>query len=97
MTEQKQDIAIPGLPEGYRLVRLDIKQNDRYRNYDGTSTIRGCEIVIEKCTELAPTIKPRRMTFEFVVEVTKDNTAYFSSEHGYVCFDNKWWRLVEEE
>ncbi len=55
MTEQTIDVT--GLPEGYRLVCVDIKQNDRYRNDDGTSTIRGCEIVIEK-------IKPRRIVLE---------------------------------
>lgn len=30
-TEQKHEIEIPGLPGRYRLVRVDIKQNDMYR------------------------------------------------------------------
>lgn len=102
MTEQKQDIAIPGLPEGWRAVAYRRLENgDFYLNEQGeiveNYALTIFALIVEKCTELAPTIKPRRMTFEFVVEVTKDNTAYFSSEHGYVCFDNKWWRLVEEE
>ena len=88
--EQKHEISIQGLPKGWRAVEVMIDpMSCNYIGDDGYTYITA-KIKIEK-------IKPRRMTFEFVVEVTKDNTAYFSSEHGYVCFDNKWWRLVEEE
>ncbi len=69
-TEQKHLIDIPGLPDGYRLVSVNIKQNDRYRNDDGTSTIAGCDLVIEK-------IKPR-----IVLEET--GRWHVNSTDGYV-------------
>src|SRR5574343_548001 len=67
----KHEILIPILPDGYRLVSVNIKQNDRYRNDDGTSTIAGCDLIIEK-------IKPRRV----VLEVT--GRWHINSTEGYV-------------
>lgn len=97
-TEQKHEISIPGLPEGYRLVRVDIKQNDRYRNGDGTSTIVGCEIVIKK-------IKPRRIVLEETdednVESNQHGVAWrgqYFGDHNQVCvLSPKIWRQAREE
>lgn len=92
-TEQKHLIDIPGLPDGYRLVSVNIKQNDRYRNDDGTSTIAGCDLVIEK-------IKPRRIVLEETEEDT-DPLLYQPIKIDGLCvlmvMHNKIWRLVEEE
>ena len=91
-TEQQHTISIPGLPGGYRLVRVDIKQNDRYRNDDGTSTIRGCEIVIEK-------IQPRRIVPEETEERANRGTEQLKFAKGATVTVNshKIWRIVEEE
>ncbi len=92
-TEQKHLIDIPGLPDGYRLVSVNIKQNDRYRNDDGTSTIAGCDLVIEK-------IKPRRIVLEETEEDT-DPLLYQPIKIDGLCvlmvMHNKIWRVVEEE
>ncbi len=89
MTEQTIDVT--GLPEGYRLVCVDIKQNDRYRNDDGTSTIRGCEIVVEK-------IQPRRIVLEETEEGQPPNESQWLLGHKIGMFNlEKKWRVVEEE
>lgn len=81
----KHEIEVPDLPEGYRLVSVNIKQNDRYRNDDGTSTIAGYDLIIEK-------IKPRRIVLEDTqgdMPVDEDNT-------DWIYHRSKWWRIVEE-
>lgn len=98
MVKQVHQIEIPGLPEGYRLVRVEIT-NDRYRNDDGTSTIRGCSIVIEK-------IQQRRIVFVEIPIAEATDGDYILSKlgswelmysRGVKEGDTFYRRVVEEE
>lgn len=82
----KHEIEIPDLPDGYRPVSVSIKQNDRYRNDDGTSTIAGCDLIIEK-------IKPSRI----VLEDTQGDMPVDEDRTDWIYHSDKWWRIVEEE
>lgn len=89
----KHEIEIPDLPDGYRLVRVNIKQNDRYRNDDGTSTIAGCDLIVEK-------IKPRRIVLEETDEPNSNVDMQELSVPGtsiQLKHSRKYWRVVEEE
>ena len=105
-TEQKHEIDISGLPEGYRAVAYRIGEIDECCLDPRTGEILKLFLTTDVRVIIVEKIQPRRIVLEETGEVRRPKEGEYVFNNGNLCLCRKperWgnehqiWRTVEEE